>query len=51
MSQAPKIEEYRIELSQHDLDHINAGQPVFKGVGDSLRIVLYSDAPLESGEA
>lgn len=43
-------EEHRIELSQFDLDHLNAGMPVFKGVGDDILLVLYSDAPLESGE-
>lgn len=43
------IEEHRIELSQFDLDHLNAGQPVFKGVRDDIRLVIYSDAPLEDG--
>lgn len=45
------IEEHRIELSQYDLDHLNAGQPIFKGVRDDIRLVLYSDAPLEDGDS
>lgn len=48
MTDRPPIEEHRIELSQYDLDHLNDGQPVFKPVGESTQIVLYSDAPLES---
>lgn len=42
-------EEHRIELSQFDLDHLNAGQPVFKGIGEDVLLVLYSDAPFEAG--
>lgn len=45
-----QVEEHRIELSQHDLDHLNGGQPVFKGIGEDVLIVLYSNAPLESGD-
>lgn len=45
------VDEHRIELSQFDLDHLNAGQPVFKGVGEDLLLVLYSDAPLEDGDS
>jgi len=50
MTDETNIEENRIELSQYDLDHLNQGQPVFKGIGEDTRIVLYSDAPLEAGE-
>ncbi|AGM11241.1 hypothetical protein M197_gp77 [Haloarcula hispanica tailed virus 2] len=49
MSDATDVEEHRIELSQFDLDHLNAGQPVFKGIGEDVLLVLYSDAPLEDG--
>lgn len=50
MGEKPEIEEHRIELSQFDLDHLNAGQPVYKGIGEDTRIVLYSDAPIESDD-
>lgn len=51
MTDADDVEEHRIELSQFDLDHLNNGQPVFKGIGEDVRLVLYSDAPLESDDA
>jgi len=33
-------EEHRIVLNQHDLDHLNGGQPVFKGIKDNVLLVL-----------
>ena len=44
------IEEHHIELSQFDMDHLNEGQPIFKGVGDGIRLVLYSDDVIDDGE-
>jgi hypothetical protein len=34
------IVEHNIRLTEYDLDHLNDGQPVFKGVNENLRIVL-----------
>lgn len=44
------IEEHQIELSQFDMDHLNAGMPVYKGIGEDIRLVLYSDDVLDDEE-
>ena len=34
------MSEHRIWLSEHDMDHLNDGQPVYKGIGDETLLVL-----------
>lgn len=34
------VEEVGIVLTPHDVDHLNGGQPVFKGIGEETLLVL-----------
>lgn len=37
---ASDVDEENVWLTPHDVDHLNAGQPVFKGVGEDQLLVL-----------
>lgn len=34
------VEERKVWLSPHDMDHLNAGAPAFVGVGDDLFLTI-----------
>lgn len=38
--QSTDITEHDIWLHSHDMDHLNDGQPVFKGIGEDIRLVI-----------
>lgn len=54
MTDATDVQEERITLGRFDVDHLLHGQPVFKGVGDDIRLVLvfdeYDDYEVPEGE-
>ena len=39
------VTEHDIWLGPHDIDHLNDGQPVFKGIGEDTRLVLRPTDP------
>lgn len=40
-----QLEEYEIDLEQYDMDHLRGGQPIFKGIGEEILVVIRPPAP------
>ena len=38
-----QIPEYHYPLDEYDIDHLNAGKPVYKRIGEDALIILYKE--------
>jgi len=43
MTEQEKIEEYDVRLSDVDMEHLNSGQPVFKGIDGNKRLIIRTE--------